>query len=44
MEASKQLVMLDLVRYIRTLEKRDALVESATKLYLESRLQDALEQ
>ncbi|XP_064830143.1 G2/M phase-specific E3 ubiquitin-protein ligase [Oncorhynchus masou masou] len=43
-EATKQLVMLGSVRYIRTLEERDALVESATKFYLESRLRDAVEQ
>ncbi|XP_070965098.1 G2/M phase-specific E3 ubiquitin-protein ligase [Oncorhynchus clarkii lewisi] len=42
-DEAQEVVMLGPVRYIRTLE-RDALVESATKFYLESRIRDALEQ
>lgn len=41
-DEAQEVVMLRSVRYIRTLE-RDALVESATKFYLESRIRDALE-
>ncbi|XP_062304815.1 G2/M phase-specific E3 ubiquitin-protein ligase-like [Osmerus eperlanus] len=44
LEASDELSMLGSVRYMQTLEERDALVESATKFYLESRLRDAVEQ
>ena len=44
MEVSELPFMLGSVRFFRTLEERDDLVESATKFYLESRLWDTLEQ
>lgn len=44
MEASDQLSMFGAVRFIKSLEERDLLVESAMKFYLESRIRDPLEQ
>lgn len=44
MEPSDHLAMLGSIRHVRSLEKRDSMVESAINFYVESRLQDPLDQ